>query len=370
MNGDRTAVRCGEPRCRTVLVVRGVTPYWWLYDVLALLWRLVGAAPRAGLIGRVAAAFVLFGIVPTVLFVLWLGQEGAPGLALDKIRWSTWLVVPWLPLSPILILVWEADCRALLARVADDPGTDWPADRIQRAARRVDRLYWPVVLAAILTCVGGYLWADEVRLDYTARGAWAAVAPLIVGFLSLSVGTGIWAAFKTLVVVRVALRPTLAWDPYLARPAGSVDALSSFAYRTGVLFSLGSVFVPGLLSLLPALSGPPRLLVYLLIGVLGLGGFAVFALSTRWLNDQALRQREAALAKFAPILRESEASVLPGSPVHADRRRELAEQLGIVAALVGVVTAAPALSAGVVRLQRMSATLLLPVGLSLLELLP
>lgn len=364
--GDRTRWRIPE---EDQMLAQGVTPYWRLYDLLAALGGSGRSAPqRGGLIARTLAASAVFGLVPTLLFVLWLGLEGAPGLAITQINWRMWLVVPFLPLSPALVLAWESTFLRLLTRaMAGDVEENWPLASLQEAIRRVDRLYWPVASSFTLACVGGFLWADRVQLNYTAGGAWLVVAPLIVGFLGLHVGTAVWAAAKTLIVVRVALRPVLAWNPYLARPAKAVEELSKLAYRTGVLFSLGAVFVPGLLSLLDGLSGLSRVLVYFLILLLVLGGFGIFALSTRWLNDQASRQREAALTRFAPFLAETEAWVLSRRPMDAEQSRELAARATTISALTGFIASAPAISTGALRVQRMVGTLLVPISLSVLQ---
>jgi hypothetical protein len=86
------------------------------------------------------------------------------------------------------------------------------------------------------------------------------------------------------------------------------------------------------------------------------------------LTDQGTRQREAALARFAPVLAETEEWVLSRRPAGAEHSQELAARTTTIAALTGLIRSAPISGAGVLGLlRRVTGALLVQAALVVLQ---
>lgn len=304
-----------------------VTPYWWLAM------RVSDARSVQGLWQRLAplskypdppvqiSALLLMGLIPYSLFVSWMLYRVGPNADL---QWRMWLASFWIVASPSLIVAWESQYFTMLNSLLRTAQEDhWNVRSIRRADAVMTRLFWPSTLLTSFGIGAGYFLSSDFFGRYTSTSDWSDVVfwlgLLQVLALGFSFGVGNWGVLKSLAVIWVALDRDFDWNPFNPRQVEGMEQISSFAYWTGILYSLGSVFLPSVYFIMGFLPFASQVVAVVVAGILIFGGAAVFILPTAWVYQRTQRQRENVLARYtAPLTDLSRRMLSSGDFDHQD----------------------------------------------------
>ena len=94
----------------------------------------------------------------------------------------------------------------------------------------------------------------------------------------------------------------IAWQPFQATPPAAISELYSFVWAVAVIFSVGSVFLPGLLVIRSQLPPAGAAIVLVFVVLLFAGGFLLFSVPQFMLYKLAQDQRDRVLDRLVPII--------------------------------------------------------------------
>lgn len=273
-----------------------------VYSRLMLWVCQVGRTPEAnrpwwtGIIAITAA--------PSVVFIMWM--ISTPTERAPRPLWAAmWLAGTWVILGPLLTVVWERQFLSLSCSLDCAPIDEgWNLTHIARATRSCDLVAVPAGLAAMGLTVFGFLMNLGFFRHTVELGpllSWSFIAGLLsVAYLGYSFGTGIWGAAKSLIVARSALTSHIRWFPFRPRQVEALEEFGKFSYITGLVFSMGFVFLPGLY----LIAGKLNIAAWIAGGLLTLALVALsllcFLYPTYLIQRVASHQKAAVLADFAP----------------------------------------------------------------------
>ena len=231
-------------------------------------------------------------------------REPNPGL-----EWRMWLAGTWFALAPPLIVSWEVRFRNTVACLIETAKSDgWSVTEIEPTVARVQRSRKFVVLGTSVAIASGFLGSQQFFGDAFGLSQ-PSSSVLLLGFvmtawLGVTFGYGFWGVGSMLSLERVALanHRTLRWDPFTARQIPGLESLSSFAYVTGFLFSIGAVFLPATLLIIGDLPVAPRAIGVAAAGLLLLGGAASFLIPSLWIERVVRNQRNDCIDSLSRIL--------------------------------------------------------------------
>jgi hypothetical protein len=263
------------------------------------------------------ANLLIFATLPTSLFWIWYVNTGVEHIPpeYDLLLVAAPLSALFTVIGPLAFQQGEFIYERLLRTISRPDEDGWNTASVHAKIDQLDRVYYVVVAPlTVATAVAVAYVLNDIRdiapLPSTAAKLGAVV---VLAFVGYAAGTGVWGAVKLTVVVRtIANTASFTWSPFRSQPHG-LHELFRFAWSSGVLFSLGNVTVPVLIVIMPRLSVTSRLISWTFISVTFIGGFLLFALTSRWLFRAVDRQRSHALDKLAPAL-EHIADRIPDLP--------------------------------------------------------
>lgn len=259
--------------------------------------RLVGA-------GLAAAPFFL-------VFAVWflrefLFSDSRPELS----GFAVFLAGSWMLLGMMMMSDGELGYRNAIETLLSTPEDGWEPQRIQQRVGQLDRLYWPVAVLFSAVAVAAFLVSGNslsvlIGIGEPGSTSWL-LGLLIVLFIGLVSGSGLWGVLASVFLVRGAVLPArdsaVLWRPFHGRQTEGVEALSAMMFRSAIYFSAGSVFVPALLQAGPYVSDVAQFILATTIVILAAGGVVVFLAPHLALSRLAHVQRARELDQLAPSL--------------------------------------------------------------------
>lgn len=92
------------------------------------------------------------------------------------------------------------------------------------------------------------------------------------------------------------------WHPFRSKKPNGVTQLYSFVWSVAVIFSVGNVFLPGLLVVRQRHGGIPGLIVLIFVILLFTGGLLLYSVPALVLYMMAQRQQDVVLDRMAPFI--------------------------------------------------------------------
>lgn len=301
---------------------------------------------------------VVFGLLfGGFFFPMWIAGAGLP----QELRAPLYLTALFLTASPPLALVWQLRLRhalhVLTSRASDEA---WSTTALDATMTTVARAYLGWTIPSILFALGTYAIAGDVVTQLFGVSRGLHVGHLIglawVVSLGTMVGTGLWGVWATTYLTVRTLQTAAPWFPYRSGQAEGLEALSKFAFLTGLLFSTGSAFAPAWLKARDFVDGPADLLFVGGFLAFFFMGVVAFVVPTMIIHAYARRQKDVRLEQFADTLETLEAQVLGGRAA-----ADVYERTRAVVALRQVVAAENPYPSVQVTLGRVASTVILPV---------
>ncbi len=255
-------------------------------------------------------ATVVFGVPAFGVFASWMVLVVHQSPTSDaQFIGRMWLAGLWALIAPGLIVTWECRRIGMLHTISESTKDGWDAAEIQLATKFSDRRMNAALLLFGVAVGLGYFFSRGFLAGFLGLDGVGGLE-LILGVLSTSwlgatMGMGIWGVGTMLVTIGAALKAgpqKLVWNPFNARQIQGIESLSDFAYATGLLFSMGAIFLPGVFSILPGLEPVPRLLAIFMSGLLIAGGLVSFVAPSLRIHRVVRAQRNAATDKLAPAM--------------------------------------------------------------------
>jgi hypothetical protein len=351
-----------------------LTPYWHVgaFAVQSAagrwLWRKTVPLSRFRQAPVFVGAATLIGLPPFTVFAIWMTQR-VDEFAPSGLEWRLWLGGTWIVLYPALVTDWERRFITLHGMIAKTTHEDgWRLDRLVHVDRIFARLWWVFIASTGLVVSFGFIAGLDFFRENTGTGEpdfylWAGLA--IVTILGISFGAGTWGVVKTLAYARAVLDQPFTWNPFLARQNPRIEALMSFCYWAGFVYSIGSVLLPGAYDITRQLSPVPKVIGVLVTLSLIFGGAAAFVIPSIWMHRIAQRQRYEVMQRYADVLRDLESQALTGSG--STDHAELSSRVGTVTGLRSIVAGERASPSAVWLGGRVFILFLLPVLISLVQ---
>lgn len=321
--------------------------------------------------------FLIFSLPPTALFWTWFLTDlhGAIPDSYSGLRLGAPLASLWITFGPLLMQQGEFNLERLLRTIRDDePLECWDTGVIQRSIDRADRAYyWVVVpsgLAAALSlplALNGMPPFVTESLDQPWQPVAGMVVLLQVGFTSAS---GIWGAAKGLGLEVAAIKNcTPPWSPFRPDQAVSVNQMYTFAWSIAVIFSVGAIFVPALLSVHSDLTSTSFVIVTLFVVPLVIGGPALFVVPVFLLYRLWARQKRRVLGEFGPTIQRFRDQLDESEEIPAEKAVALYFALESTLHIRQAMMAETSTPSSARMLARGATTLLLPAILTAVQIL-
>lgn len=280
----------------------------WPTPFVQLPRRMPFNCPDGGLRARLVV-FAAFAFIPTALFWTWYvveAYEFTSSQSIVGLRPAMVVSSLWLLLGPLLMQQGEYNLERLLAKFNAPGGSaDYDAHRISLSLARVDQLFYLTVLGGLAAAAALWFAFPNLETVIPIVGIWRRMAGLIValfvGFVSAS---GIWGVAKALTLVVSATRcHSGLWWPFGTHTSVSLEALQAFAWKTGIIFSVGSTFLPPLFVVRDSLPLVSEGVVTAFAFLLFAGGFLIFSVPAAILYKLGQRLQDYALAQLDPVFR-------------------------------------------------------------------
>lgn len=279
---------------------------------------------RSSRIRQRLATFMIFSLVPTVVFWTWYLLKGRHGIRHDFHNLSFAMPVTslWITFGPILMQHGEFGVQKLVTSLnATASGGRWDLGTIQKAVDRADGLfYWitvPITTAAVASVwLGRSTIASAVDITGWPAQLGGMVVILAVGFTTAA---GMWGCFKALTMTRAATDTAAdSWLPFRSLQPSGVQALHQFCWSTALIFSAGSTSLPTLFVVQTQLPGAARAIVLVFIAILGAGGLLLFTVPIGWLRKLGAAQKNQVLDSLATPIENVQDAVLHPDKYSAD----------------------------------------------------
>jgi hypothetical protein len=357
-----------------------LTPYWRVGCLAASpaaqqAWRILLPLAKHRQPPVWTVAILVLGVLPYLGFTVWMLMRVREVATID-IQWRMWLAGLWILISPGLIVAWERRfirLHSALLEAADYEG--WNVGRLVAVDRVFARLWWPMSGVASTAIVIGYV----TGLGFLQRSLGAAYPPspyfwlglITTAMLGVSFGVGVWGVTKTLVYAWVALDSQLSLDPFRPSQPVSFEELSTTTYWTGLLYSMGSIVLPGMFAIIGQLPLAGQAIAILLAACLVLGGAAVFVLPSLWMSRVSGELTVRALDPYAAVLNQLSALALTPHPADRAGRSpdysQVADQVAAVSTLRALVASEPTSPSALWIGSRMVTIFIVPILIGLLQ---
>lgn len=256
-------------------------------------------------------AFVIFSLVPTAAFWIWFFVAVLPHIPhkYHGLSYAMPISSLWITFGPILMQQGEFNLERLLKAFNKAGETEgWKFSNIQSGIDRADRIYYWVTIPLGLGAALSLFFAFHALAPIIAlHSVWERLVGIFVvfdiGFVSAS---GIWGVFMAISVVREATKNVrIIWHPFRSDVPEAISQLYSFVWSVAIIFSVGSVFLPGLLVIRPQIPPVAGAIVLVFVILLFVGGFLLFSVPQLMLYRMAQQQRDQALDRLAPLIERS-----------------------------------------------------------------
>jgi hypothetical protein len=252
---------------------------------------------------QVGVNLLVFTAVPTGLFWYWFLADVRPALGGDmaSLRWAMPLAAVWITVGPLLMQIGEFIEERWLDLLRRSAALGWNLPAVRHQRETLGRFYYPATLTGALAATTSLALAlPALREIIPIDGTWSHIAAFVViaqvGFTSSS---GVHGAVKAITVPGASLRgATLRWGPFRPAELGSIRASYRCYTVFGVLFSVGTVFVPALTFVEGSFSGGARFIVWMFIGALLVNGTAMFVVPSARLYIALRRAKDATLERL------------------------------------------------------------------------
>jgi hypothetical protein len=192
---------------------------------------------------------------------------------------------------------------------------------------------------------------------------------VVLAFVGPTAATGVWGAIKVLLIVEtITSTAELEWSPFRSS-SPAVSQVLSFAWKTGLLFSVSNITVPALIVAAPLLAAPALVITWAFEVLTFAGGLLLFLLTTTWLLGMVKRQQENYLDRFAPVLERLAAKVYSIDTLTSDEAAHLQLSLSTTLTFLQQVKASSPAPTLFKTLTRAASTLLVPVLITVAQLL-
>lgn len=262
-------------------------------------------------------AVLLITIIPLLIFVIWMASSGttAPNFHL---RVAMWLAGTWIFLGPFLSVAWERRYFKLCCHLDLAPAEEgWNKALIAKVVGTWDKYSMPMSLLTAAVTTLGFLLNLSFFQHHLGVGRTFSLnfyeGTLVVVYLGYSFGTGIWGAIKALLLARAAIKPGIVWHPFRPGQVASLEEFGSFSYLTGFYLSVGSIFLPGLYIISPALNTAAWIAGGTLAGSLVVISLLSFLYPTYLIHRLAADQKDVLLQQYSSPLEVLEGQLLDNS---------------------------------------------------------
>jgi hypothetical protein len=306
------------------------TPYMvvarWVSRSRAARWMWAKAAPhsRYECPPLALSATASLGVPFYGVFLMWMLVQVRPIAPMD-LQWRMWVASFWIIASPALIILWESAFARISNQMLATGSGQWDGKRLMKVEYYFARLFWVFSLSTAVAVPGGWLLSSSFFSLSTGPLVphdvffWLGLVSVTV--LGFSFGVGNWGVAKTLAYCWTALDREFRINPFQSFERTGLEKIAGFAYTTGILYSLGAVFLPGVYYILPLVPALPRILGLLIAGVLVFGGLGAFLLPSLWIFRISQSERERVTNTYAAVLGKLNESLLRGvgDEMSADR---------------------------------------------------
>lgn len=212
----------------------------------------------------------------------------------------------WITFGPILMQQGEFNLERLLGafnKVGEQDG--WKFSDIQSPVDRADRIYYwvtiPMGVGAALALLVAFPDLSSIIALHSVPERIAGIFVVAdIGFVSAS---GLWGVYMAISVVRGATKnATVVWRPFRAAVSEAVSQLYSFVWSVAIIFSVGNVFLPGLLVIRTEIPPTAAAIVLIFVVLLFIGGLLLFSVPELMLFNLAQKQQGQALDGLAPVI--------------------------------------------------------------------
>jgi len=228
----------------------------------------------------------------------------------------------------------EMGFRKTLDQLGRTRNDGWPIEKIETAIVRLNRLAWKMVATFVVLTLTAYILAGEwleTNLDVGMRFSlswWAGLFVIIhIGHAS---GWGVWGVVKALTLTRIVSSPSNyksmsrqrdvllpPWSPFRIDHVPGMEALSTFAIRTSLLFSAGSVMVPAIALTANQVSVVASFPLWIAVSILLFGSSVLFVVPSIWISQLARWQKTEYVRRLATKFNLSELSELNSAEIEA-----------------------------------------------------
>jgi hypothetical protein len=194
-------------------------------------------------------------------------------------------------------------------------------------------------------------------------------AVVVLAFVGPTAATGVWGAIKVVLIVEtITSTAELEWSPF-RNSSPAVSQVLSFAWKTGLLFSVSNVTVPALIVAAPLLAAPALVISWAFEVITFAGGLLVFLLTTTRLFGMVKRQQEDYLDQFAPVLERLAVKLQGIDTLTPDEAAHLQLSLTTTLAFLQQVQASSPAPTLFKTLARAASTLLVPILITVAQLM-
>jgi len=315
---------------------------------------------------------------PMIVFILWFLQgflgESSNAFRSGQFTWAIPVASLWILFGPLLMTLGELEFGKTVRELRRTRNDGWPIEHIEFCVSRVNRIAWLIVAIFVMLTLVAYLLSEqwlETNLEVGERFSpswWAGLFVLThIGHVS---GWGVWGVAKALTLTRIVsssanyksrskqlgvLLPP--WTPFRSDQVPGMEAIATFAIRTALLFSAGSVMAPAIALTANKVSAVASIPLWIAILVLLLGSSALFIVPAVWISQLARWQKAEYVRRIATRFE------LPGlmEPVHAEIGAPRIEKSDFGLNLIDFAIRQPSLPENLQILRRLPLAALIPL---------
>jgi len=346
----------------------------------------ITAAPRrivffsGNLARQRLGAFLIFSMVPTALFWMWflLETRHQVDARFEAISYALPIASLWIALGPLCMQHGEFLLERYFAVFSRDAGAaDLDLSEVQKSISAIDRWYFRTsVPLAVIVPLAFLVTFPQVQTAIGASEVWRYLGAVVFAQVGFVAGSGIWGVVKVLriavSVAAIARDPdrsaALRWQPFRPTQKATYASVYTTIGGIGVIFSLGSLVIPMLLAVLPALHPVAQVVVIFFVGLFFIGGLVVFIVPVHLLHLVLEEQKRGILDEIADdiesvtrTIREEKEKRSPELTLHY-------QELGVFLQLRAAVAAESPLPPAARVISRSVATLILPIALTILQI--
>jgi len=313
-----------------------------------------------------------------IVFILWFLQgflgDSSNAFRSGQFTWAIPVGSLWILFGPLLMTLGELEFGKTVRELRRTRGDGWPIEKIEFSVSRVNRMAWLIVAIFVMLTLVAYLLSEqwlESNLEVGERFSpswWAGLFVLThIGHVS---GWGVWGVAKALTLTRIVsssanyksrskqlgvLLPP--WTPFRSDQVPGMEAIATFAIRTALLFSAGSVMAPAIALTANQVSAVASIPLWIAISVLLLGSSALFVVPAVWISQLANWQKAEYVRRIATRFDLSELM----EPGHAEIEAPRFEKSNLGLKIIDFTIRQPSLPENLQIFRRLPLAALIPL---------